>query len=78
MTIDASTLQLGKASELPRSPEEARLDRVPNPHAGTDYLALCGILYANALRKSLELCENIVLLRHLPVYWNLAIRRFGL
>ncbi|MGO4673052.1 preQ(1) synthase [Bosea sp. 2YAB26] len=39
MTIDASTLQLGHASALPQSPEEARLDRVPNPHAGTNYLA---------------------------------------
>ena len=39
MTLDASTLQLGQASTLPQSPEEARLDRVPNPHAGTDYLA---------------------------------------
>ncbi len=33
------TLQLGKASALPASPEEAVLDRVPNPHAGTHYLA---------------------------------------
>ena len=39
MTIDASTLQLGQNSALPASPEEARLDRVPNPHAGTNYLA---------------------------------------
>ncbi|WP_439498552.1 preQ(1) synthase [Bosea sp. (in: a-proteobacteria)] len=39
MTIDASTLQLGHATALPASPEEARLDRVPNPHAGTHYLA---------------------------------------
>ncbi len=37
MTID--TLQLGKASALPASPEEAVLDRVPNPHKGTPYLA---------------------------------------
>jgi len=37
MTIE--TLQLGKASALPASPEEAVLDRVPNPHAGTNYLA---------------------------------------
>jgi 7-cyano-7-deazaguanine reductase len=37
MTIE--TLQLGKASALPASPEEAVLDRVPNPHAGTHYLA---------------------------------------
>ncbi len=37
MTID--TLQLGKASALPASPEEAVLDRVPNPHTGTSYLA---------------------------------------
>lgn len=39
MAIDASTLQLGQSSALPASPEEARLDRVPNPHAGTNYLA---------------------------------------
>lgn len=39
MTIEASTLQLGHATVLPASPEEARLDRVPNPHASTDYLA---------------------------------------
>src|SRR4028119_707162 len=34
-----TTLHLGQASALPRSPEEARLDRVPNPHPDTDYLA---------------------------------------
>ncbi len=39
MTIDATTLQLGQTTALPQSPQEARLDRVPNPHAGTDYLA---------------------------------------
>mgnify|MGYP000093585049 CR=1 FL=1 len=40
MTLsDATTLQLGQNTALPRSPEEARLDRVPNPHVGTDYLA---------------------------------------
>ena len=38
MTLDASTLQLGHATALPKSPEEAKLDRVPNPHAGTRYL----------------------------------------
>lgn len=32
-------LQLGQATALPASPEEARLDRVPNPHSDTDYLA---------------------------------------
>jgi 7-cyano-7-deazaguanine reductase len=37
MTI--KTLQLGKASPLPVSPEEAVLDRVPNPHSGTNYIA---------------------------------------
>ncbi len=37
MTQD--TLQLGQATPLPTSPDEARLDRVPNPHPGTDYLA---------------------------------------
>ena len=37
MTNDA--LQLGQATPLPASPDEARLDRVPNPHADTDYCA---------------------------------------
>jgi 7-cyano-7-deazaguanine reductase len=32
-------LQLGQAGAVPRSPEEARLDRVANPHPDTDYLA---------------------------------------
>ena len=34
-----TTLQLGHASAVPHSPEEAQLDRVPNPHPDTDYLA---------------------------------------
>jgi 7-cyano-7-deazaguanine reductase len=37
MTND--TLQLGRPSPLPASPEEAVLDRVPNPQAGTPYVA---------------------------------------
>ena len=32
------TLQLGRAVEWPHAPEEAQLDRVPNPQKGTDYL----------------------------------------
>ncbi|MGR7997002.1 MULTISPECIES: preQ(1) synthase [unclassified Xanthobacter] len=32
-------LQLGAQTELPASPETAQLDRVPNPHADTDYVA---------------------------------------
>ena len=31
--------QLGQASAIPNSPDEAELERVPNPHAGTLYLA---------------------------------------
>ena len=31
--------QLGRPAPIPASPEEAVLDRVPNPHAGTDYVA---------------------------------------
>ncbi len=31
--------QLGRATALPASPDEATLDRVPNPHPGTAYLA---------------------------------------
>ncbi|MCK0197659.1 preQ(1) synthase [Ancylobacter sp. 6x-1] len=34
-----STLQLGHESRLPASPEEAVLDRVPNPQADTLYVA---------------------------------------
>jgi 7-cyano-7-deazaguanine reductase len=30
---------LGKPSRVPASPEEAILDRVPNPHPDTDYIA---------------------------------------
>ncbi|MEP9353497.1 preQ(1) synthase [Xanthobacter sp. KR7-65] len=32
-------LQLGATSALPASPEEAVLDRVPNPHPDADYVA---------------------------------------
>ncbi len=32
-------LQLGQMVASPTSPDEARLDRVPNPHPDTDYLA---------------------------------------
>lgn len=32
------SLQLGRAVEWPHTPEEAQLDRVPNPQKGTDYL----------------------------------------
>lgn len=32
-------LQLGSAARIPASPDKARLDRVPNPHRDTDYLA---------------------------------------
>ena len=37
--VEANTLQLGRAAEQPSSPDEAKLDRVPNPHPDTDYLA---------------------------------------
>jgi 7-cyano-7-deazaguanine reductase len=39
MTFDASGLQLGHHIEQPNSPEEARLDRVPNPQEGVLYMA---------------------------------------
>ena len=32
------SLQLGRATEWPDSPDKAVLDRVPNPQGGTDYL----------------------------------------
>ena len=34
-----SLTQLGAMTPLPASPEEARLERIPNPHPGTNYLA---------------------------------------
>jgi 7-cyano-7-deazaguanine reductase len=33
------SLQLGKPTRLPASPDEAQLDRVPNPHRDTFYVA---------------------------------------
>jgi len=36
---DHAPLHLGQPSALPASPDEAVLDRVPNPHRGTNYLA---------------------------------------
>jgi 7-cyano-7-deazaguanine reductase len=33
------TLQLGRPAPLPASPAAAKLDRVPNPHPDTDYVA---------------------------------------
>lgn len=39
MAAPFETMQLGKASALPASPEEAVLDRVPNPHPDSPYLA---------------------------------------
>jgi 7-cyano-7-deazaguanine reductase len=38
MTSSLNTTQLGHAVPLPQNPDEARLDRVPNPHSGTTYL----------------------------------------
>lgn len=35
----ARKLQLGRPAALPASPAEAQLDRVPNPHTDTDYVA---------------------------------------
>lgn len=37
MTGLSHDLQLGVASTIPASPEQARLDRVPNPHPDTHY-----------------------------------------
>src|ERR1700753_1527217 len=34
----SGALQLGRAVEWPDSPEKTKLDRVPNPQKGTDYL----------------------------------------
>jgi len=40
MSNDTSHLtQLGRPAALPASPEEAQLERVPNPHADTRYVA---------------------------------------
>jgi 7-cyano-7-deazaguanine reductase len=39
MNTPMDTLHLGKESRIPASPEEAQLDRVPNPHPDADYVA---------------------------------------
>jgi 7-cyano-7-deazaguanine reductase len=38
MAKDKGLTQLGQASRLPASPDEAKLERVANPHGDTDYL----------------------------------------
>src|SRR5438270_1139856 len=37
-SLKSSELQLGRAVPWPHTPEEAQIDGVPNPQAGTDYL----------------------------------------
>lgn len=39
MVAKSRPLQLGRPAALPASPEDARLDRVPNPHPDTPYVA---------------------------------------
>jgi 7-cyano-7-deazaguanine reductase len=39
MATSFTTEHLGKPSAIPATPEAALLDRVPNPHPGTDYAA---------------------------------------
>lgn len=39
MDIESHVSQLGGSSEIAESPEKAVLERVPNPHADTDYVA---------------------------------------
>ncbi len=36
---DPGVTQLGKQVRIPESPEKAELERVPNPHVDTDYVA---------------------------------------
>ncbi|HEV3247993.1 MAG TPA: preQ(1) synthase [Beijerinckiaceae bacterium] len=37
--LPKSHLQLGRHVPVPQSPQQAKLERVPNPHPGTKYLA---------------------------------------
>jgi 7-cyano-7-deazaguanine reductase len=39
MKMDTTSLKLGQQAALPSSPEEATLDRVPNPHPDALYIA---------------------------------------
>ena len=39
MAMAKKQLQLGRPSPIPASPSKAVLDRVPNPHADTNYVA---------------------------------------
>jgi 7-cyano-7-deazaguanine reductase len=38
MSIPGAPKQLGQHVPMPQSPEEAQLERVPNPHVGTNYV----------------------------------------
>ena len=38
MTSSLNTTQLGHVVPLPQNPDEAQLERVPNPHPGTAYM----------------------------------------
>ena len=37
--VHTGTTLLGRAVDAPQSPDEVTLERVPNPHPGTDYIA---------------------------------------
>ena len=37
--VHTGTSLLGRAVEVPRTPDEATLDRVANPHRGENYIA---------------------------------------
>ena len=39
MAGEIHTSQLGQSVKIPQSPEEAKLERVPNPHSDTNYVA---------------------------------------
>ena len=39
LTVAQKRLQLGRNTAIPSSPDKAVLDRVPNPHADTNYVA---------------------------------------
>ena len=49
---------LGQQTGLPASPEEAVLERVPNPHNGADYVARFAVPDPSGIKNSCRLSQS--------------------
>src|SRR5258707_2432 len=51
-------IHLGQSHKIPASPEEAVLDRVPNPHPDTDYVPNLSLIESKSLKLFLNSFRN--------------------